>query len=83
MTAAICLWNINEGKKVVSTLTDKGYSITCIDWNQFNDSSTLLLVGSSSSRIKMFDTRNFEYVVDQFTEHSKTVNDVKYVNDIG
>ena len=75
--SALSLWNLNETKKIITTLVDRGYHIKCIDWNQFNDSSTLILIGSSSSRIKLFDSRNLEYVVEQFGEHSKMVNDVK------
>ena len=73
----ISLWNLNETKKISTTLVDKGYNITCVDWNNFNDSSTLILIGSSSSRIKLFDSRNLEYVVQQFGEHSKIINDIK------
>lgn len=71
------LWNVNQSQKVISILADKGYSIKCVDWNQFGDSATLVLVGSTSSRIKLFDSRNFEYVVEQFAEHTKVINDVK------
>ncbi|KAG2381671.1 hypothetical protein C9374_006055 [Naegleria lovaniensis] len=74
----VTLWNVNQSQKVISILADKGYSISCVDWNQFGDSATLLLVGSTSSRIKLFDSRNFEYVVEQFAEHTKVINDVKW-----
>ncbi|KAF0985066.1 hypothetical protein FDP41_000105 [Naegleria fowleri] len=76
----VTLWNVNQSQKVISILADKGYSIKCVDWNQFGDSATLVLVGSTSSRIKLFDSRNFEYVVEQFAEHTKVINDVKWNN---
>ncbi|KAL9643448.1 hypothetical protein ABK040_010063 [Willaertia magna] len=74
----IHLWNINNMKQIISVLVDKGYSITSVDWNQFNENSNLILTGSTSSRIKLYDVRNFEIIINQFAEHTKVVNQVKW-----
>ena len=68
------LWNINDKKKT-EVLSEEGYHITSIDWN--NLKKELILVGSESSRIQLFDGSNLSKIKNTFAEHTKFIYDVK------
>lgn len=69
------IWNINESKLLSNIVCEEGYPISSLNWN--NLIKNLILVGSTSSRIELFDSNNFSEILTIFAEHTKSVNDVK------
>jgi WD40 repeat protein len=50
------LWNVNNGKKLVSVQAEKGGPLKAVDWNHLEPD--LILTGSFSSRVKLFDVNS-------------------------
>lgn len=57
------MWNVNNGKRLVNVQAEKGHALQAIDWN--NMEFDLLLTGSYSSRIKLFDINSKRYILAQ------------------
>jgi WD40 repeat protein len=72
----IHFWNVNKGKRLVSLQADKGYPISAVDWNHLDHN--YILSASSSSRVKLFDISNLDYISSSYMEHTKAVNDAKW-----
>jgi WD40 repeat protein len=68
------LININN-KKTNEVLSEEGYRITSLDWN--NLKKEFILIGSESSRIQLFDGSNLTQISKNFAEHTKCIHDVK------
>lgn len=69
------IWDINKSKMVSNIVCEEGYPLSSVNWN--NLIQNLILVGSTSSRIELFDSNNFSEILTIFAEHTKSVNDVK------
>jgi WD40 repeat protein len=57
---SISIWNVNKGIQTARVMADKGYNISSTSWNQLI--KEYILVGSTSSRIKLFDVKSMNQI---------------------
>jgi peroxin-7 len=70
------IWDVNQKLLKSTVVVEEGYATSCINWN--NIAKNDIIVGSVSSRIHHYDVQNLDKIVTTFSEHTKSVYDVKW-----